>query len=94
MKDIMLEKLFKLRREWQQAFPKRAAGGISALAGFDYQLGVFLLNLLEKWSKSRKNKDPMPSPKTFLESISDIADISSNGILYKSILTGADYIRR
>ncbi len=78
----MLDKLYKLRNEWQQNYPRKASGGTSALTGFNYQLGVFLLNLLEKWSKSRKNKEPLPSPKTFLESISDIADVSSNGILY------------
>lgn len=79
----MLEKLCKLRNEWQQAYPQKATGGVYALAGFNYQFGVFLLNFLNKWAMSRKNHEPIPSPKNFaIEAISDITELTSDGIIF------------
>lgn len=78
----MLEKILRLRNEWQRNFPRKAEGGVSALTGFNYQFGVFLLNLLEKWTTARQTNEPIPPPKSFIESVSDIADLSDDDILY------------
>jgi hypothetical protein len=78
----MLEEIHTLRNEWNRSFPKKASGGISALAGFDFQFGVFLLKLLQKWASSRQKQEPILPPNLFLESISDIMDLSSEGLIH------------
>ncbi len=78
-----LAKLCKLRNAWQQIFQRKATGGIHALSGFNYQFGVFLLKFLKRWATARKNHDPIPSPDSFtIEAISDLAELSSEGIIY------------
>lgn len=78
----MLEKILHLRNKWQENFRRKAEGGVNALTGFNYQFGVFLLNLLEKWTTARQTNEPIPPPKSFIESVSDIADLSDEDILY------------
>lgn len=80
---VEIEKLCRLRNEWQKAFQKEATGGIYALSGFDYQFGVFLLKFLNRWATARKNHEPIPSHDSYnIEAISDIAELSSEGIIY------------
>ncbi len=78
----MLDNLFKLRDAWQQSEPKRATGGAYALMGFNYQFGVFLLRLLEKWIIEYKNNKPISSPAVSLEYLSDFTTRSAEGLFF------------
>lgn len=65
--NINLEKIL---HDYQQAEPKRAAGGLYALSGFDFQLRLYLAELFEELVKP---ESPQQAGEIFVEALSDIA---------------------
>lgn len=59
--------------------PKRAAGGIYALAGFDFQLRLYLARLAEALRKGDDELDE--AGRVFLEALSDIAEQHGNQLI-------------
>jgi len=79
----MLEKLSILRQAWQQPDNKRAMGGIHALSGFDYQFAIFLRSVINRIYNAIKNDELPPlSDSLCTEAISDITELTPEGLLY------------
>ncbi|MDP5241415.1 hypothetical protein Q9Q94_17920, partial [Uliginosibacterium sp. 31-16] len=66
-----METLNSILSTYEQAKPRRALGGIYALAGFDYQLRFYLAELVESLAGQGRSLDQAGG--VFLEALSDLA---------------------
>ena len=65
--------------DYERTQPKRAFGGIYALAGFDYQLRLYVAQLAESLAGNGRDLDK--AGRIFLEALSDLAEQTTDGKL-------------
>ena len=68
-----------LLEDYARDQPKRATGGLYALAGFDYQLRLYVAQLVEGLAKG--GDDPDNAGQVFLEALSDLAVQKEGGLV-------------
>lgn len=68
---MSLANLSSILSDYEQVQPKRASGGIYALAGFNYQLRLYVADLVE--SLVNDGQDLENAGRVFLEALSDLA---------------------
>lgn len=79
--------LVELQKKWLEDYPRRAQGGQVAIRGFDYQIKLFLLKVVEQWvSQSTIEKSEYKTSFVpLMESLSDILDIKKELIVASQV---------
>ncbi|MGG3509345.1 hypothetical protein ABES58_28265 [Paenibacillus lautus] len=79
--------LVELQKFWQESYPRRAQGGQVAIRGFDYQIKLFLLRVVEQWVKQSpiERSEYKTSFVPLMESLSDILDVQKDIIVASQV---------
>jgi hypothetical protein len=79
--------LIEIQKVWSEQYPRRAQGGQVSIRGFDYQIKLFLLKVVEQWIEQTplEKTEYKTSFYPLMESISDILDVNKDIIVATQI---------